>query len=578
MVEFYYKIENNFHTVSHDCNITVRQGHTLELDLSTWGHIYGYGFNHYQPYPLEKTAISNPRFEVNNIQSPIWLGSEGIVIWVDTRQSLSIEFNNCKDKKLYIRCDADDLLVKVYLSATLQEAHRRFLSEIKTTNHQPADCFIGDSIFCTWTQYPRCITQDRVLGFAAAIRENSYPCSAVIIDDRWESRYGDLSFSSDFPDPKSMVNKLHEQGFQVILWVTPFFNTDSGGYEELKNRQLLVWSKEEKAPAHFKWWGGEAGLIDLTNTEAYNWYKEKLCFIKNGYGIDGFKIDGGDAKYQPNLSHSNWHDFQGASAYSDRLLALFEEVAPGMCETRTAWLSQNRNIVWRQGGKDSHWGEDNGLKAVVHLALHMSLMGYDFLIPDMVGGRVQTMSTTDPLPTDELFLRFAEASVCMPSLQFSYYPWNYGKETGEAAAVLAGLHKALEWYVRELLQDRHVPIIRPIWYGDEREELFIIDDEFMLGNDLLAAPVLDSGLTQRRVVLPKGNWIDVYTGETYKGGDDPEMPAPCPGMPIFVRETNRRLLDTVQEAIKGYPVGSVKPQTTTAHYQAGIHRSINVTG
>ena len=160
--------------------------------------------------------------------------------------------------------------------------------------------------------------------------------------------------------------------------------------------------------------------------------------------MDGFKIDGGDAKYQPDPAQTAWHENVGASGYVDLLLETFEEIAPGCCESRTAWLSPQRNILWREGGKDSHWGVDNGLKAVVNLGLHLALIGYDTLIADMIPGRIQTMVSTLPLPTDELFIRWTEASALMPIMQFSYFPWNYAEATSHIARSYAQLHKALE--------------------------------------------------------------------------------------------------------------------------------------
>ena len=162
-------------------------------------------------------------------------------------------------------------------------------------------------------------------------------------------------------------------GFKVILWITPFVNTDSDNFKFLEQNEYLVMKKNSSEAALLSWWGGVAGLIDLTNPNANKWYTETLLKLKEEYGVDGFKIDGGDAKFQPELEISRWYDYQGASGYTDLLLSSVEAAVPGMCETRTAWISQKRSVVWRQGGKDTHWGENNGLKALVNYGIYMAM-------------------------------------------------------------------------------------------------------------------------------------------------------------------------------------------------------------
>jgi alpha-glucosidase (family GH31 glycosyl hydrolase) len=294
--------------------------------------------------------------------------------------------------------------------------------------------------------------------------------------------------------------------------------------------------------------------------------------------VDGFKIDGGDAKYQPAIEETAWREYAGPSGYVDALLGIFEEVAPGMCESRTAWLSQRRNILWREGGKDSHWGVDNGLKAMVHLALHLSVCGYDVLIPDMIPGRIQTMVSTLPLPSDELFVRWIEASAFLPIMQFSYFPWNYAEETAEIAQQYAELHKTLEEYLHKHALGRQEPLLRPLWYdAPDRPELYSIGDTFLLGPDILVAPVLSENRVARDIVLPPGAWVDAWSGREYQG-TLVQFPAPCPGLPVFVRAGCEELQKRLSRVLSGIRRGSIASGVTTATYQCGLDRDISVTG
>ena len=188
-----------------------------------------------------------------------------------------------------------------------------------------------------------------------------------------------------------------------------------------------------------------------------------------------------------------------------------------------------------------------------------------------------TVRPNDPTMKGELFIRYAEASALMPSLQFSYFPWNYGEHTKKAVLNCAMLHKALEPYVRELCKDTTAPIIRPIWYSNEsNSELYTVKGEFMLGNDLLAAPILDSGIKEKTVVLPSGTWLDIYSGNEIEG--EITVAVKCPMIPIYIRKGNEKLYNAVSAVMKGYTDSTILPDEVTATYKAGVDRSTAKTG
>jgi alpha-glucosidase (family GH31 glycosyl hydrolase) len=572
--------ERGEETLTADTVLYLAPGETISFDLKSGGHWFGHGFNHVQPYPLETGSLVNSTFAVNNIQTPIWMCSSGAAILAETKRMLDVRLNENNDGLLRIAAKEGPLHLRIWQRASLPEAQQAMLAHLGWPNQPPPSAMLGDSLFCTWTQYPRCIDQERILDMAEHIHRRSYPCSTLLIDDRWETCFGELEFAADFPDAAGMVRKIHALGLKVWLWITPFVNIEARGFEELSQKAILVPSRQKPGTAAlFKWWGGTAGLIDVTAPQGREWLRNKLLHLQSTYGVDGFKIDGGDYKYQPAAEEAAWHEFAGESGYSDALLSLFEELTPNACETRTAWLSQRRSIIWRQGGKDSHWGLDNGMAAMVTIALHLALTGYDILIPDMVPGRVQTMKADDPLPTDELFIRWMEASAFMPLIQFSYFPWNYAADTEQIARGYALVHKKLEGYLAQHAANRQAPLIRPIWYhAPQVAELYAVADEYMLGPDILVAPVLASGCATRDVLLPPGDWSDAWTGETLAAGWHRNVPAPCPGMPIFVRSERVDLSALLRAELAAISRGTIRPGVTTATHSAGLNRDLKVTG
>jgi alpha-glucosidase (family GH31 glycosyl hydrolase) len=557
-------------------HINVKAGEELKIDITKGGHWYGHGFNHDQPYPLETKGFQNKAFAVNNIQSPIWMCSAGHVFIANTYDPLSVSFNHENSGFLVIKSEVDFELITIS-GENLVDALTQTRATLGWKRTSPPPETIGDVWFCTWTQYPRAINQDRILDMARQIRNSGYPCSTIVIDDRWESCFGELTFGDHFPDPVQMVKTLHQMNFRIVLWVTPFVNTDSAHFKTLSSSKALVQHQNGQGAATFRWWGGEAGLIDFTGAAGKDWFHNRLLELKNHIGVDAFKIDGGDAKYMPTDAEALWHETPGRSGYSDLLLEAFEEVAPFLCESRSAWLSQSKDIIWRLGGKDSHWGQDNGLKALVHLGLHLSLMGYDLLIPDMIPGRVQTLDSSMPLPTDELMIRWTETSCFFPLSQFSYFPWNYEEPTKTHLLHLAKAHKALEKYIVESSAHQNAPLLRPLWYDEpENQEYYKIGDQFFLGEDLLVCPVLDPGQHQREVILPKGDWIDARNGQKMSAGKH-IVNAPCPGMPVFVKNYRQDLVDLLQPHLKMSSLSTPSSQTT-ASYSCGLDRDLSVTG
>ncbi len=588
--------------VTGTADFSLTPGEVFSVDLASGGHWYGHGFSHVQPYPLETCTLVNPFFATHNIRSPIWMCSAGFALLAEAQTAFEIRLNEAQSGVLTIRSLSTPVTLHIFQGKYLPQAHAALMAHLGWPSPPPPATRFGDCLFCTWTQYPRAINQERVLDMARQIRQHGYPCSTLILDDRWESAVGDLAFSpTHFPDPKGMVETLRNQGFSVWLWVTPFVNEDSTSFPELADRGFLVREKNSREIARVRWWGGTAGVLDLTRPETREWFQGRLSALRMEKGIEGFKVDGGDVTYLPSRDTAEWHSDPGPYGYADILISLLADVVPHRCETRTAWLAQHYPILWREGGKDSRWGEDNGLRALVHAGLHLSLMGYDILIPDMVPGRVRTVTPDAPLPTDELMIRWTEASAFMPILQFSYFPWNYQELTASIVLAYARLHKELESYLAAQAAKRHAPLFRPIWYdhfsenrGRMRgsfpflssgrrgvmnaqqvrfeEALYTVGDEWMLGSHILVAPVLSPGVTSRDVYLPAGSWTDAWDLSVHSCGCLSDYPAPCPGMPIFVRSHSHRLVERLHRILKTVPRGSVPSGLTTACHGLGIHR------
>ena len=131
--------------------------------------------------------------------------------------------------------------------------------------------------------------------YARSIVDNGFPTGILMIDDNWQKYYGNFEFRPDrFPDPKGMVEELHALGFKVMLWVSPFVSPDSQEYRFLRRKGYLVMNAEGTRPAILDWWNGLSACYDLSNPEAFEYFRKTLADMQEEYGIDGFKFDAGD--------------------------------------------------------------------------------------------------------------------------------------------------------------------------------------------------------------------------------------------------------------------------------------------
>jgi alpha-glucosidase len=129
----------------------------------------------------------------------------------------------------------------------------------------------------------------------------------------------------------------------------------------------------------------------------------------------------------------------------------------------------------------------------------------------------------------------------MPLLQFSIGPWHFDEETTRLARQASELHTRFAPYIIELAQaapKTGQPILRPIWYNEPADpKALAITDQFMVGTDILVAPVMSQGAASRNVYLPAGRWRDLKTSKVIEGGHWlKDYPAPLDTLPLFLRE------------------------------------------
>jgi alpha-glucosidase (family GH31 glycosyl hydrolase) len=396
-----------------------------------------------------------------------------------------------------------------------------------------------DSLLFTAPQYNTWIemlyepSQEKILAYARALLAHAMPPGVLIIDDNWHETYGTLRFHPGrFPRPRAMIASLHELGFKVMLWVSPFVSPDSITFRALERAGYLV-RAHDGTVAIRQWWNGHSALLDCSNPACVTWLHDQLDLLVQNEGVDGFKFDGGD------LTYYHPDDRTGRPSGPAGQCAAWAAVGLryALNEYRASWKAAGLPLAQRLKDKRRRWGDD-GLASLIPDGLAQGLLGYAYSCPDMIGGGDQVDFLDSTQIDTELFVRYAQCVALFPMMQFSTAPWRVLNDEH-----LAYCRQAVQIHMRlgseiVALADHAAktgePIIRHLAYLFPEGGYEDVHDQFMLGETLLVAPVLNQGATGRQVVFPPGRWHG-DDGSLVTGPCRTEVAAPLARLPWYRR-------------------------------------------
>jgi alpha-glucosidase (family GH31 glycosyl hydrolase) len=308
-------------------------------------------------------------------------------------------------------------------------------------------------------------------------------------------------------------------GFRTTLWVHPFVNLDSSSLDSGLLRLAYVTDPGGRLPALTNWWAGSMAVIyDFTAPRGADWFQTQLRALQLNFNVDSFKFDAGEASYLPNcykLSQTARNPSIYSKRFAETCLTIDSSVRHQ--EIRVGAQTQYLPLFVRMLDKDSNWSYFNGIQTIIPHALNFGLIGYPFILPDMIGG-----NGYNQIPDKELFIRWVELNVFLPSVQFSIAPWNYDEEVVQISKKMCDLHEQYAQLMIDLGREATrtgAPIVRPLWWIAPRDPVAQeIDSEFLVGDDLLVAPVLTQGARSRDIYLPDGEWHDELRDVMVSGG------------------------------------------------------------
>jgi alpha-D-xyloside xylohydrolase len=393
------------------------------------------------------------------------------------------------------------------------------------------------------------------------IRQLDLATSAMWIDRPYATTVESFDWkASQFPMPDQMFTAAHNAGVRMALWHSPYLEPGSPDRDEALQKGYFP-------PQSGIALNGWSAPLDLTNPAAVALWKDRLGRYLQ-LGVEGFKLDYGE-DVVPSLGparnifqfHDGTDERVGHYQYQLEYHGLYASLVPSsggflLCRAGRYGDQKNVSVVW-PGDMDATFTRHRevfmvgsqsvvgvgGLPATVIEGMGLGASGFPFFAADTGGYRHSP-------PDKELYIRWFEQTALSTVMevgdQSSQTPWEFTADNGRDVETLdlyrqyARLHMRLfpyEWTYAQNLKKDGRPIQRAVGlaYPEIGQHP---DDEYLLGDDLLVAPVVDRGVRQRPVLFPPGDWLDYWNGTVYRGGTagaTAMVDAPLGTLPLFLR-------------------------------------------
>lgn len=397
----------------------------------------------------------------------------------------------------------------------------------------------------------------QLLDDAQQMRTRDIPGSVMWIDNPWQTAYNSFVIDETrFAQIDDAIASLTAQGYKVVFWSTPYVGREAElaadhaegvakGYFATTDADVVV---------DWPWQNGPGALVDFTREGATAWWRERIARVI-ARGAAGFKLDFGEelvpdiggniVEFRVAQGDNSTHHNRYAEGYHEAYLGAFPEGEGYLITRAGAWGEQRVNTSIWPGDLDSDLGEHGrivdgkrsvgGLPSAIARGLGLSVSGYPFYGSDIGGFKDR--------PTTETLLRWAQYASLGTIMQLggggpSHNPWDTAQFDPSAAAIYkryADLHMQLNpllWTLAQKAGRDGTPVTRPARFVFD---CACDDAMFLLGDDILVAPVIQPGATTREVALPPGLWIEPRTGLAHPGGSTITVAAPLDELPLFYR-------------------------------------------
>lgn len=486
-----------------------------------------------------------------------WLVSNrGWGAWVDCGGP-GVEFDLAADVSLSVRNGSGPLRLHLFGDPTPAALLRRYC------RHTGFPQLLPEWGYGHWKSRDVYSHADDVIEDFEGYRTHELPLDAIVIDSPWETQYNTWEFNPwQFPDPAGRIARMRAAGVRTVVWTTPWVNLDSSEgqrppdpeSERSHSRPASNYAAGE-AGGHYvrgpgggphigKWWMGTGSPIDFSSAAAREWWVEQARGVL-ALGVEGIKADDGEGYYfggelrfadGRSAAEAAW-DYPRMYRAAMQAALDAEHPGTGVLFARSGWSgAQTPGVVWGGDQVSDFWS----LRSLLTATLTAAMSGISNWSHDVGGYLGRRLSERCPA---ELFIRWTQFGCFTPLMQaharFEQEAWRYGHDTLQIFRDFVVMHERLVPYIRAAAATAArcgLPIIRPLPLADPGDERgWTLSDAYLFGPSLWVAPVLEEGAERRSTLLPRGTWIDFWTGARAEGGREVIVPAPLDRIPVWVR-------------------------------------------
>lgn len=423
-----------------------------------------------------------------------------------------------------------------------------------------------------WQCKLRYETQEDLLEVAREYKRRNIPIDAIVIDYFHWTEQGEWKFDPTYwPDPKAMCDELLEMNIRPIVSIWPTINPKSENYLEMSEANMLV-RTENGQYGTFDFYGQQT-FIDPMNpkTAQFVWDKVKQNYYD--YGIRDFWLDEAEPEVHPQqFGHLKFYLGNGAQTamlYPYYYSKMFYEGLQSEGETEIISLTRAAYPGSQKYGA-AVWNGDimstfEALRMSVKSGLSMAMSGIPWWNSDIGGffsGDIESSYFR------ELIVRWFQFGLFSPIMRLhgartrseNHVPkhpgiieqsggdneiWTFGDENYPILKKLIELRERMKPYTKkymDIAEQSGKPIMRPMFFDFYADEVcYTLEDQYMYGEDILFAPIVNQGQTDREVYLPEGRWVNVYERTVYEGQQYLQCYAELDQFIAFVKEGSEAL-------------------------------------
>jgi alpha-glucosidase len=519
---------------------------------------------------------------------PFYLGLQNgnaYGIFFDNSYRSYFDFAKSSQQRMWFGAEGGELNYYFFYGPSLKKILNRYAD---LTGHMPLppQWALGNQQ-SRWSYYPDTMVEEVVSEY----RKRDLPLDVLHLDIDYMQGYRVFTWdTARFPVPSELTRKLGEQGVKVVTIVDPgvkyqppkaapeprprepnaemtfdeILSGTPGGRALVSQDKSYYVFNEGLAKGYFqtrkdgqlfvpKVWPGDSVFVDFTLPEARRWWGD-LHLAYTNLGVAGIWNDMNEPSDFVDQTGKNQIDVvsydegeKSTHAKNRNVFALLmaratyeglERLRPDRRPyviTRAAYAGIQRYSTMWTGDTNSTW---EALQLNIPMFTTLGMSGEPFVGSD-VGGFIGRGN-------GELLTRAYQVSFLAPFCRnhkvidgYDQEPWRFGKYYEDIIRKYLKLRYRLLPFLYTTLEEAHragVPLFRPLVlnYQDD-PNTYNLDDEFMIGNDLLVAPIVKPDITRRLVYLPKGTWYDYWTNKKYEGGTMIAVDAPLETVPMFVR-------------------------------------------